>query len=120
VSGDLLRIKTDRLAAGVYFVHLRVTDSRGASCAKAATVTVSPDPVAADQETRMAAGVIFKMRFVPSGAFAISGGWGVASIQPGFWMAETEVTQELYQLVMGENPSTFPNKPAPAESAPGA
>jgi hypothetical protein len=27
------------------------------------------------------------------------------SIPIGFWMAETETTQELYQTIMGEKPS---------------
>jgi formylglycine-generating enzyme required for sulfatase activity len=37
------------------------------------------------------------------------------SIPNGFWMAETETTQELYQLIMGENPSLFIDRPALGE-----
>ena len=115
VSGDLLKIQADRLAAGVYFIHLKVTDSEGASYAKATTVTVYLDPAALDQETRMARGTTFKMRYVPSGAFMAAQG-NSATIPTGFWMAETEVTQELYQLVMGENPSLYKASPVPGEA----
>jgi hypothetical protein len=113
VSGDLLQIQADSLAVGAYFVCLKVTDSKGIFYTKALTVTVAKDPAALDQETRIVGGISFKMRFVPSGAFIVSG--SAASIPMGFWMEETEVTQELYQLVMGENPSRFKDNPAPGE-----
>jgi len=113
VSGDLLQIQADSLAAGAYFVCLKVTDSKGSFYAKAVTVTVAKDPAALDQEARIVGGVGFKMRYVPSGAFLMSG--SAALIPMGFWMGETEVTQELYQLVMGENPSQFKDNPALGE-----
>jgi len=116
VSGDILKIQADYLAAGVYFIHLKVTDSEGMFYAKAATVTVALDPVALAQETRLARGTTFKMRYVPSGAFVLTDpSLEAVTIPTGFWMAETEVTQELYQLVMGENPSRFKDHPAPGE-----
>jgi formylglycine-generating enzyme required for sulfatase activity len=113
VSGDLLQIQSDSLAAGAYFVCLKVTDSKDIFYAKAVTVTVAKDPAAVDQEARIVGGIGFKMRYVPSGAFMMSG--SAVSIPTGFWMGETEVTQELYQLVMGENPSQFKDNPAPGE-----
>jgi formylglycine-generating enzyme required for sulfatase activity len=113
VSGDLLQIQADSLAAGVYFVCLKVTDSKGIFYAKALTVTVAKDPAALDQETRIVGGIGFKMRYVPSGVFILPE--GPVSIPMGFWMGETEVTQELYQLVMKENPSRFLSDPAPGE-----
>ena len=48
VSGNLLKIQADHLAAGVYFIYLKVTDSKGVFLAQAATVTVIPDPAALD------------------------------------------------------------------------
>jgi hypothetical protein len=56
VSRDSLKIQADRLAVGVYFVCLGITDSRGLSYAQAATVTVAPDPVVLDQEIRIVQG----------------------------------------------------------------
>jgi formylglycine-generating enzyme required for sulfatase activity len=113
VSGDLLQIQADSLTADAYFVCLKVTDSNGIFYAKAVTVTVAKDPAALDQEARIVSGTSFKMRYVPSGAFMMSG--SATLIPMGFWMGETEVTQELYQLVMGENPSQFKDNPAPGE-----
>ena len=124
VSGDLLQIQADGLAAGAYFVCLKVTDSKGIFYAKALTVTVAKDPAALDQETRIVGGIGFKMRFVPSGAFMIPDPMAhdsmgkrdmLVSVPTGFWMAETETTQELYQLIMKENPSLFKINPAPGE-----
>jgi formylglycine-generating enzyme required for sulfatase activity len=116
VSGDLLQIQADTLAVDVYFICLKVTDSKGIHYSQATTVTVHPDPVALDQETRTAQGVNFKMRYVPSGAFVKPDPWGAASIPTGFWMGETEVTQEIYLAVMGENPSQFKDNPVPGET----
>jgi formylglycine-generating enzyme required for sulfatase activity len=123
VSGNSLKIQADRLGAGVYFVYLKVTDSMGVSHAQAATVTVIPDPAALDQETRTVGGLNFKMRFVPSGAFMkpdpmdpVGDRDLMVSISTGFWIAETETTQELYQLIMRENPSLFKYNPAAGEA----
>jgi len=113
VSGDLLQIQADSLAAGVYSICLKVTDNKGIFYTKAVTATIAQDPAALDQEARIIEGISFKMRYVPSGAFIVSG--SMASIPMGFWMGETEVTQEFYQLIMGENPSHFKDNPAPGE-----
>jgi formylglycine-generating enzyme required for sulfatase activity len=121
VSGAFLKIQTDHLPVGVYRVHVGITDSKGVSHTQAETVTVAPDPVVLDQETRTAQGINFKMRYVPSGAFIITEGGEMDSVNtiistsPGYWIAETEVTQELYQCIMGENPSRFNKNPAPGE-----
>ena len=37
-------------------------------------------------------------------------------ISTGFWLLETEVTQELYEAVTGENPSVFRGKNRPVDS----
>jgi len=116
VSGNLLKIQADHLAVGVYFICLKVTDSKGVSCTQAAAVTVIPDPLALDQETRTVGGINFKMRYVPSGSFINPDPVDIeVPIPVGFWMAETETTQELYQLIMGENPSHFRDYQSPGE-----
>ncbi|MDR0473750.1 MAG: formylglycine-generating enzyme family protein [Treponema sp.] len=115
VSGDSLKIQADQLAARKYFIYLNVTDSKGESYSQAVTVTVTSDPVVLDQETRTVRGINFKMRYVPSGVFVeptMDRGDIEVIVPIGFWMAETETTQELYQLIMGENPSQFKDNPA--------
>ena len=56
-------------------------------------------------------GVSFNLRFVdPPGPGGFKYGSGVsqtATISKGYWIGETEVTQELFQAVMGVNPSYF-------------
>jgi formylglycine-generating enzyme required for sulfatase activity len=81
------------------------------------TVTVAKDPAALDQETRTVGGIDFKMRYIPSGAFMKpeKGSDILVQVPTGFWIAETETTQELYQFIMGENPSIFKDNPAPGE-----
>jgi formylglycine-generating enzyme required for sulfatase activity len=126
VSGDSLKIQTDRLASGVYCVHVGTTDSRGMSYTQTVTVTITPDPVVLDQETRTVQGVNFKMRYVPSGAFWRPMNVNMAEdmdewhyeipISDGFWMSETTVTQGLYEMVMdGENPSYYRDNPIAGE-----
>jgi sulfatase modifying factor 1 len=38
------------------------------------------------------------------------------TLTKGYWMAETPCTQELWQAVMGQNPSRFPNVQHPVET----
>jgi formylglycine-generating enzyme required for sulfatase activity len=123
VFNDTLKIQSDCLIAGMYSIYLRVTDSKGVSYSQGITVTIVPNPVVLDQETRNVQGVNFMMRYVPSGAFIKPDmmygdmeGQGIeVEISSGFWMAETEVTQELYQAVIGSNPSVYKDNPAPGE-----
>jgi formylglycine-generating enzyme required for sulfatase activity len=57
------------------------------------------------------------MRYVPAGSFQRdSGSSNISKISAGYWMGETEVTQELYDAVMGTNPSTFSSTPAAGET----
>jgi formylglycine-generating enzyme required for sulfatase activity len=75
------------------------------------------------QEVRVVQGVSFKMRYVPAGTFAYTDpmGWDMGNedievpILTGFWMAETEITQEFYETFMGNNPSLYKDNPAPGE-----
>jgi formylglycine-generating enzyme required for sulfatase activity len=57
------------------------------------------------------------MRYVPAGSFQRdSGSSNISKISAGYWMSETEVTQELYNAVMGTNPSNFSIAPATGET----
>jgi formylglycine-generating enzyme required for sulfatase activity len=60
------------------------------------------------QTNKTFSGVSLNFRYVPSGSFQYkSGAANVAAITKGYWLGETEVTQELFQAVMGTNPSHF-------------
>ncbi|MDR0473981.1 MAG: formylglycine-generating enzyme family protein [Treponema sp.] len=124
ISDDSLTIRSGPLAAGTYSVCLGVTDSKGLLYTRTAEITIAPDYTASEEETQTVKRVDFKMRYVPSGAFIKPGEMmGDPDIKVsifgfwifGFWMAETEVTQELYEAVMGKNPSHFKNDAAPGE-----
>jgi formylglycine-generating enzyme required for sulfatase activity len=61
-----------------------------------------------DTRSKTFSGVALNFRYVPSGSFQYkSGAANIATITRGYWLGETEVTQELFQAVMGTNPSHF-------------
>lgn len=71
-------------------------------------------------------GIDLPLRWCPPGTFTMGSpreepDWQADETQvsvtltKGFWMAETEVTQELYENVMGKNPSEFPGPHGPVE-----
>jgi formylglycine-generating enzyme required for sulfatase activity len=52
-------------------------------------------------------GIEFFLRYVPAGSFQRDYGVdNISVITKGYWMAETEVTQELFEAVMGANPGS--------------
>jgi uncharacterized repeat protein (TIGR02543 family) len=62
-------------------------------------------------------GVTVPFRFVPPGSFQYTATTtDVAAITQAYWLSETEVTQELYQAVLGYNPSALPDTPAAGET----
>jgi formylglycine-generating enzyme required for sulfatase activity len=71
-----------------------------------------PPPGAGDQKTVTIPGLPpFNLRYVPA---TPAGGFQrdaastyISTISAGYWMGETEVTQELFEAVMGVNPSRF-------------
>jgi formylglycine-generating enzyme required for sulfatase activity len=69
--------------------------------------------------TVSANGVSFDLRLVdppgPGGFKYGSGTTSIATISKGYWMGETEVTQELFEAVMGVNPGYFKD-PAAGET----
>jgi hypothetical protein len=56
-------------------------------------------------------------RCVPARSFKRDGTpENISIISSGYWMSETEVTQELFQAVMGTNPSSFTSGADPGET----
>jgi hypothetical protein len=65
-------------------------------------------PSAGDRDVRTLNNVSVPFRYVPAGSFQRDGTTtNITVISQGYWMGETEVTQELFQKVMGTNPSYF-------------
>ena len=68
-------------------------------------------------------GIKMKMVYCPAGEFWMGSNDGYGGEQPrhkvkisqGFWMGQTQVTQELWHAVMGNNPSYFKGKQLPVE-----
>jgi formylglycine-generating enzyme required for sulfatase activity len=81
-------------------------------------VTVTAEaPPAGQQTTNTVNGVSFNVRYMPAGSFQRDATLSnVTMITKGYWIGETEVTQELWQAVMGSNPSTFHTNPENGES----
>ena len=68
------------------------------------------------QITRSIGGIAVNFRFVPPGSFQYNASAdNVATIATAWWLSETEVTQELYQAIMGCNPSALQDNPPPGE-----
>jgi formylglycine-generating enzyme required for sulfatase activity len=72
-------------------------------------------------------GVVQRMRWVPPGRFVMGspmsepgrftdeGPQHEVELRDGFWMADTPCTQDLWQAVMGDNPSRFRSPERPVE-----
>ena len=71
-------------------------------------------------------GVEQRFRLIPSGTFLMGSPEGekdrrdnevqhLVHISEGFWLAETTVTQELYTVIIGQNPSHFQGQTLPVE-----
>ncbi|MDR2478644.1 MAG: SUMF1/EgtB/PvdO family nonheme iron enzyme, partial [Treponema sp.] len=70
------------------------------------------DPIAGDSKTLTVSGVSAALRYVPAGSFQRDATEAnVTVISKGYWLAETETTQELFTVVMGANPSNFDDSP---------
>jgi formylglycine-generating enzyme required for sulfatase activity len=120
VSGDELKIQAGPLGPGLYHALVGITDSNGKVFAMAVTITVSPSALPVEREIRTVRGVNLAMRYVPSGVYSWKDMGGMDTIievpvSTGFWMAETETTQELYEAIMGKNPSQYNLNPDPGE-----
>jgi formylglycine-generating enzyme required for sulfatase activity len=82
---------------------------------------------AGDRFERKIEGVKFAFRYCPAGSFTMGSPEDeenreevetphTVELTQGFWMQETETTQEQWQAVTGDNPSNFKGDKLPAES----
>jgi formylglycine-generating enzyme required for sulfatase activity len=78
----------------------------------AATVTVSGDNDINESFTLSFTVSLPRMIKIPAGTFIPRSGRGKTTISKAYWMGETQVTQELWQAVMGNNPSKFKGESA--------
>ena len=87
-----------------------------------------PTPKAGDPLEMEISGVKVVFRYCPAGTFlmgSLASEKGrfqtetrhIVTLTKSFWLLETEVTQALWQAVMGENPSRFKGDELPVESA---
>ncbi|MDR2864175.1 MAG: formylglycine-generating enzyme family protein [Spirochaetaceae bacterium] len=79
------------------------------SCAN----NMDPGPPEAGRSMQVTVeGISFTMRYVPEGSFQRDGdSKNISIITKAYWMMETEVTQALYQKVIGYNPGNFKSDP---------
>ena len=65
-------------------------------------------------------GVDYAFRWCPAGTFKMGDEGGTqheVQLTKGFWMLETQVTQEMWESVVGNNPSEFKgSKKLPVEN----
>jgi formylglycine-generating enzyme required for sulfatase activity len=122
VNGNKITIDDEKLNAGTYRIKINVVDAEGAKCYEAKTITIYSDAVAKERESRSAKNIDFAMRYIPKGRFeSTDDSHGMpekitCQISSGYWMGETEVTQELFEDVMGYNPSYYNRNPSPGEA----
>ena len=89
------------------------TKSKTASAAAARKTSASKKrtnrPKEGEELTRTIEGVEFTFRYCPAGIFPVPVGNRVVSyrVDEGFWMLATEVTQDQWKAIMGENPAHF-------------
>jgi formylglycine-generating enzyme required for sulfatase activity/uncharacterized protein YjdB len=100
---------------GVGTAVITVTTTDGgftASC----TVTVT-EPAAGDLMTRTVnSNMTINFRYVPAGSFQRDAtAANISIISKGYWLGETEVTQELFDAILPGNTYNFPDNPATDE-----
>ena len=106
-------------ASGTCTITCAATDGSGV---KATCQVRVGAPAVEDEQTFTVSGVSFKMKKVAGGTFTMGSTTGGSNEQPvhqvtlsSFSIGETEVTQELWQAVMGSNPSYFKGNKLPVE-----
>ncbi|MDO4551056.1 MAG: bifunctional serine/threonine-protein kinase/formylglycine-generating enzyme family protein [Planctomycetia bacterium] len=88
---------------------------------------LSKDPKPGDRMVKTINGVQFAFRWCPAGSFMMGSPEDElgrykdekqhhVTLTKGFWMLETQVTQEMWQSVMGNNPSDFEGDDLPVEN----
>lgn len=121
IDGAQVKINDAILPPSIYRFRLSVTDSNDEIFAKDVSITIYPDPLTAEQEIRNVNEASLAMRYISPGSFSIPDIFDYTmtvdiDISKGYWMSETEVTQELYQSIMGYNPSMHNGDPALGEN----
>ncbi|GHT31842.1 hypothetical protein FACS1894214_3470 [Planctomycetales bacterium] len=90
-------------------------------------IKLQANPKAGDRFERKIEGVKFAFRYCPAGSFTMGSPEDEENreevetphkvvLTQGFWMQETETTQEQWQAVTGDNQSNFKGNKFPAES----
>ncbi|MDO5309948.1 MAG: SUMF1/EgtB/PvdO family nonheme iron enzyme [Planctomycetia bacterium] len=119
-------LTNDRLQNAVFLTNLRhgvatPTQRQGTDSGE-----IECGSKAGEVKTLTIAGVQVNFHWAPSGRFQMGSPESEqkrlenetlheVELTQGFWIAETETTQELWQAVMGNNPSEFRNNHAPVE-----
>ncbi|MDR1239007.1 MAG: SUMF1/EgtB/PvdO family nonheme iron enzyme [Treponema sp.] len=104
IGGNSLSTST----AGTVVVTATIVNGTAVGTNYTQDFSITINPPAGAQMTRTISGKSVPFRYVPAGSFQRNGTAGNNSdITNGYWMGETEVTQELFQAVMGANPSNF-------------
>jgi formylglycine-generating enzyme required for sulfatase activity len=109
-------------ASGTVYYYVVVTNTNNsATGAKTAAVTSNAAAITVtdpgERDVRILSGVSVPFRYVPAGSFQRDDTTtNITDITRGYWMGETEVTQELFQKVMGINPSYGSSSPATGET----
>jgi formylglycine-generating enzyme required for sulfatase activity len=102
-SGGTISGLTPATAYSV-LVTANIPGFESADSAVSRVTTTAP----ASLEIKTFNGVSLTFKQVPGGSFQYkSGTANIATITYDYWLGETEVTQELFQAVMGVNPSDF-------------
>ena len=123
IDGLHIKINVPDLTQSVYYLNFGVMDSNGKTFLKREEFTIYLDPISKEQEIREIDGIQFAMRYISPGVFTTRPliNFGpresptAITVSTGYWMSETEVTQELFQSVMGFNPSMYSSDPASGE-----
>jgi formylglycine-generating enzyme required for sulfatase activity len=108
--------KLTTTGAGTVVATATITNGRaiGTDYTQDFSISITPIPGARDTHTLCGVGVPF--RYVPAGSFQRDGTAGnVSVITKGYWMGEKQVTQKLFQAVMGTNPSQFQGSMNPTD-----
>lgn len=114
----------NRLLSVLLFVFLLVPFAQAQRSQDENRSSHSSSPITAGtRKVWMVDGIEYAFRWCPPGEFMMGGGNLPFEERPvhkvkltqGFWLLETEVTQEMWQSVMGENPSEFKSAKNPVE-----
>ena len=118
ISGDIITITGNAKCTTTVFVTDNVTNAQ--TFVNVVVKEPEIEYVTPENETFTVGGVSFTMIGVQGGKFRMGGSLDMGGIYPGenekpnhwvtlssFNIGETEVTQELWQAVMGNNPSEF-------------